>query len=119
MNIPKNGTDPTNSTVNIINEHTHISKKMIELWASNTVLGGMIDQRAQNNKNITICIRNKLTKNFLAAIDLKELAYTINRTIVALLLIKIILQNAKMDTMVTSAMIRTDLQYLDNKMVEL
>ena len=45
--------------------------------------------------------------------------YTINGTIIALLLIKTILQNAEMDTMVTSAMIRTDLQQLDTKMIEL
>ena len=119
INIPKDGNGPANGTVNIIKEHSQISKTMVEVWASNTILSGTTDRRAQNNENINICISNTLTKKFLAAIYLKELAYTINGTIIAPLRIKMITQNAEMDTRVTSVMIRINLQHLDTKIIEL
>ena len=72
INIPKDGVDTSNGMVNVIKQHSLISKEKIELWASNNITTGTIDRRAQNNKNISICISSTLTKKFLAAIDLME-----------------------------------------------
>ena len=119
INIPRDGLDASNGTVNVIKQHSQISKEKIELWANNHILTGTVDRRAQNNENISICINSTLTKKFLSTIDLKESAYTMNGVTIAPLLIKLIMQNAEMDTMVTSAVIRTELQHLDTKMVEL
>ena len=83
VNIPKDGVDASNGTVNVIKEHSQISKTTIKLWAANTVLTGTVNQRAKNNENMVICITNTLIKKFLAVIDLKESAYTINGVIIA------------------------------------
>ena len=66
-----------------------------------------------------ICISSTLTKKFLATIDLKVSSYTLNGVVIAPLLIKLIMQNAEMDTMVTSAVIQTELQHLDSNMIKL
>ena len=52
-------------------------------------------------------------------INLKELQYIVNDTIVAPLLYKRIMANSEFDTMVTSASIRFELQELVVKMIEL
>ena len=119
INIPKDGANARNGTFNIIKEHTQLSKDTIDQWANSTILSGTINRQAQNNKNMNVCIIGTLTKEFLSEIDLKEASYTRNRIIVAPLLVKIILEKAEMDTKVTSAIIRTELQQLDTKMVEL
>lgn len=64
------------------------------------------------------CLQNSLTKECLARIDLKDNDYTINGTIVAALMYKTIMDQAELDTMVTSAMIRKSLQNLKCKLRE-
>ena len=64
VNIPKNGMDATNGTLNIIKEHTQISKDIINRWANATLLSGTINTRAQKNENMSVCIIRTLTKEF-------------------------------------------------------
>ena len=45
--------------------------------------------------------------------------YTVDSVVVAPLLYKVIMEGAKLDTMVTSAIIRQELQELDVKIIEL
>ena len=119
INIPKDEVNPSNGTVNMIKQHLQISQEKIKLWTSNNIITGTIDRRSQNNKNILICICITLTEKFLATINLKESAYMLNGVVIAPPLIKLIMQNAEVDMIVTSAVIQIELQHLDSKMIEL
>ena len=55
----------------------------------------------------------------MAAICLKDSLYTVNGIIVAPLLFKVIMNRAELDTIVTSTIIRQELQELDVKILEL
>lgn len=118
INIPQDGLDVSKGTANVIREKSKLTTKIITDWANDTIIGKPIDRRAQNNENMVQCLQNSLTKDCLARIDLMDSEYTIKGTIVAALLYKVIMDQAELDTMVTSAMIRKNLQNLRCKMRE-
>ena len=51
--------------------------------------------------------------------NMKESQYTVNNVIITPLSYKEIMSNAKLDTMVTSAAIKLELQELDAKMIKM
>lgn len=116
INIPLDGLDASQGTADVIREKSQLSKDVIKTWANDVLIGKGVDRRAQNNENMVLCLQNSLTKPCLARIDLMESEYTIKGIIVAALLYKVIMEQAEMDTMVTSALIRKRLQNLKCKM---
>lgn len=116
LNIPIDPNDLAKGTANVIKEKSKLSDEAITKWANTHIIGQPIDRRAQNNENMIQCIQHSLSKDCLAEIDLKDDEYTINGTVIAALLYKTVMDNAELDTMVTSAMIRKNLQNLRAKM---
>ena len=120
INIPKDGLDKANGTINIIKEHAQISNRTIRLWAANKLVGKTSVERCdQNNENMGLCITASLSKDHLAAMYLKDASYRVDGIIIASLLFKVIMDGVKLDTMVTSAIICQELQELDVKILEL
>ena len=119
INIPKDGADANNGVVNIIKNHTQIGLAALKTWAMNNLFGSVVNRKMQNNENMKKCLFATITKECMVDINLKESEYTVNDVIIAPLLYKTIMANAELDTMVTSAAIRLDLQQLEAKMIEL
>ena len=120
INIPQDGIDKSNGTINVLKEQSRISNNTIKLWARTKLLGKpSVDRSDQNNENMGLCIIASLSKKRLAAIYLKESMYTVDGIVIAPLLYKVIMDGAELDTMVTSAIIRQELQELDVKIIEL
>ena len=120
INLPLDGVDKSNGTINILKEHSRISNDTVKLWANTKLLGKpSVDRSDQNNENMGLCIIASLSKERLAAIYLKESTYTVDNIIIAPLLFKVLMDSAELDTMVTSAIIRQELQELDVKIIEL
>ena len=119
INIPKDGIKKSNGTINIIKEHLQISNNAIKQWATNDLVGKtLVDRCDQNNENMGMCITALLSKEQLAVIYLKDSSYSVGGLIIAPLLFKVLMDGAKLDTMVTSEIIR-ELQELDVKILEL
>ena len=119
INLPKDGVDPTNGVVNIIKNHTQMTVSALRTWAANNLFGNNVSRKMQNNENMKKCLFATITKECMVDINLMESEYTVNDVIVAPLLYKTIMANAELDTMVTSAAIRLELQELEAKMIEL
>ena len=120
VHISKDGLDKANGTINILKEHTRLSGDVIKEWARNKLVGKTrVDRCDQNNENMGLCITALLSKERLAALYLKDSMYTVEGIVIAPLLYKIIMEGAELDTMVTSAIIRQELQELDVKILEL
>ena len=49
INIPKDGLDKANGTVNIIKEHSQISNEKIRQWAANKLVGKTAVERYDQN----------------------------------------------------------------------
>ena len=64
------------------------------------------------------CLFTTITKECMVNINLQESEYTVNNVIIAPLLYKEIMANVELDTMVTSAAIKLELQELEAKMID-
>ena len=50
INIPKDGVDTSNGTVNVIKQHLQISREKIELWASTTSLREQLTEEIKTTR---------------------------------------------------------------------
>ena len=64
----------------------------------------------QNNSNMKKCLLDTITIEWIVEMNLKEYQYTIGDVIIAPLLYKVIMHNAELNNMVTSAAICLQLQ---------
>lgn len=118
INIPKDGTDPNNGKVDILDKYGQLSKRTLETWAINFVTGKK-NRRAQNNHNMVKALKKSISSEVRAHIAMKKSDYTVSNIEIAPMLYKCIMGRAEVDTKSTCAVTRRDLSRLPNKMEEL
>jgi hypothetical protein len=84
----------------------------------NTIMGAQ-DRRNQNSGILASLLKNSLTPEALAIIDLEPEQYTINGEMEGLCLLKHIFSKAHVDTNATVSALRNEVSSLDSKVIEL